>query len=617
VRWYRAAVFSRLPDAGKALHCLESAFFGRPEFIGWQFVTPGLEDGDNYLIVAALARDEFDVVSVVARRVAVALGQGGIFIDLPPGLVDLLFKAWNQAVIAPRIREPNLTFMSTLECRTPKFLTPEGVLVVTSHAKCRECGDTRHKIARFNLCQACWEKVKPSIRREWREIKDRRRLRQAVEAHIEQTHQDREQQNQLVTLRQLRNSEKPVGTMTPAEAQLAIEKMRLEGVPPPGTPARGFYMTLHAIVKGRTIRHIGDAKPPTRHGDLDETDRLVGRLYAETTVPVGVIFDVMKIDSNRMRRIQRTFNIPNRESMPRDRQLFRPHRGEELALRDGIAVYVDTRTGDEREVFAEETEQPELELEPVVGAVATLAEPAPEPPPMSAEWGTRRGHMAQVNGKWQWVADETPADLVTEVVEMVEQATPVAETAEQPAGTRRRGNGKPKRFDEATRREIARLYDDVNIPLGEIRDAYGISDATIDRVRREFDISGRVGRPGYKRPGRPRVQSLVEAKVAEPRESGPEVPQPEPVTVPQPVQQWMAQATAALEADAAAERQNGHAEVVHPLAVPTPGAPQHAWFVRFVVTHESVVGAVSIDQALAQVRHEHGEDVEILHVQRT
>src|SRR5215467_2734784 len=72
--------------------------------------------------------------------------------------------------------------------------TWRNLLVVTSHAKCRSCGGQRHKIARLNLCEQCWLEVKPSLRAEWRRIKDRRKLKLAVDAALEEQRREKTQQ---------------------------------------------------------------------------------------------------------------------------------------------------------------------------------------------------------------------------------------------------------------------------------------------------------------------------------------------------------------------------------------------------------------------------------------
>lgn len=47
-------------------------------------------------------------------------------------------------------------------------------MVRISHAKCRRCGQTRHRNAKRNLCGSCWAKEKHHVQDHWREIKARR-----------------------------------------------------------------------------------------------------------------------------------------------------------------------------------------------------------------------------------------------------------------------------------------------------------------------------------------------------------------------------------------------------------------------------------------------------------
>lgn len=53
-------------------------------------------------------------------------------------------------------------------------------MVKVSHARCRQCGQTRHRNARFNLCGKCWQAKKADVQSGWRTIKDRRALKRGV-----------------------------------------------------------------------------------------------------------------------------------------------------------------------------------------------------------------------------------------------------------------------------------------------------------------------------------------------------------------------------------------------------------------------------------------------------
>jgi len=52
-------------------------------------------------------------------------------------------------------------------------------VVRVSHARCRRCGQTRHRNAKRNLCGQCWSEEKHHVRQGWRDIKDRRALKRA------------------------------------------------------------------------------------------------------------------------------------------------------------------------------------------------------------------------------------------------------------------------------------------------------------------------------------------------------------------------------------------------------------------------------------------------------
>jgi len=57
-------------------------------------------------------------------------------------------------------------------------------VVKVSHARCRQCGQTRHRNVRANLCAECWKQRKPQQQREWREIKERRADRRVEEEAV-------------------------------------------------------------------------------------------------------------------------------------------------------------------------------------------------------------------------------------------------------------------------------------------------------------------------------------------------------------------------------------------------------------------------------------------------
>jgi transposase-like protein len=50
-------------------------------------------------------------------------------------------------------------------------------VVKVSHARCRQCGQTRHRNAKSNLCGRCWKLRKPEVQQAWRDIKARRALK--------------------------------------------------------------------------------------------------------------------------------------------------------------------------------------------------------------------------------------------------------------------------------------------------------------------------------------------------------------------------------------------------------------------------------------------------------
>lgn len=158
-------------------------------------------------------------------------------------------------------------------------------MVVSSHAKCRDCGTNRHRIARFNICQECWEKVKPSVRREWRRIKDRRRLQRAVDEHVAEQQHERKIQAELLELRQQAHARREGNGLMEADppitaeeaARLEIARIKAEGVPPAGSPERGKYMHLWAVATGnvggwRSRRPNSTPIPPREDPESPQED---------------------------------------------------------------------------------------------------------------------------------------------------------------------------------------------------------------------------------------------------------------------------------------------------------------------------------------------------------
>jgi len=309
----------------------------------------------------------------------------------------------------------------------------EDELPSTSHARCRQCGQARHKIARFNICQSCWEQTKPSIRQYWRQIKERRALRRAVEAHVREQQEARKQlyiqEEFAVPTEVMAEAAAPVnGHATLAELyeairtkQLpkgqelaAIARIRAEGVPPFGTQERGLYLQL--------FRGL----PPDA-----EQDALVERLYVDTDVPVHEIQRALGIDGNETNRIRKRRGYPTRDAIQHWNPRGRMFDDESLVIRDGEA-YFDSPDGTSRRVWPGGWTEPEpiVELEPA----------APEPEPAAEE--------------------------------------PVVET---PSG-RRRPPPSPQ-----TIHEVLRLYEDMSVPVKEIEQAYSLSTSQLYRI---LEING-------------------------------------------------------------------------------------------------------------------------------
>lgn len=304
-------------------------------------------------------------------------------------------------------------------------------MVNRSHAKCRQCGQSRHKNARFNLCGHCWAKVKPSVRESWKHIKERRQLRAAVDsyvgAHGQGTLFPQEEPNVVEVAQvddladvweQLRS-----GTPTPAERDKMIARIKAAGVPPVNTPERALYMRLFIT------------------GQINEwQDKLIARLYTDSDVPVQEIMRALVVDANAIARVRRRMKLPTREDIRPWRPKGRMNDDDELVIVETEPRFRDTVTGLMRPVWVDE---PEPEPEPA-------APPEPEP---------------------------TPEPEVTPVQPM---------SARQLAQQGR----KYRSYSAEERQEILKLYQDPNTPLQEIADTYGMPIKTISSMANRAGVSG-------------------------------------------------------------------------------------------------------------------------------
>ena len=594
--WSHAAQFTSLQASGLALQRLEAVFFGRPEYRACRQVSVG-PNGAHLIVVAALAREDFHVLHDVALTVRHTFEAfGGMPIVLDPAIRARFFEAWEH-LGSNQVIDFN-----------PEL---EGPLVVTSHAKCADCGGNRHKIARLNICQPCWEKVKPAQRREWRNIKDRRRLRRSVEEYFEEQHRQRAHQQTLVELRQLRNGEStvmaPNTPMTREEAQLEIARIRAEGVPPPGSPERTAYMRLHAIA------NYGTSGRPVTINTLTPQDKLLLRLYTETDLQVKEIFAGLGVDANRLLRARKLSGTKTREDMIPWRPKYHINEGEELVLVGNEPMF-RSPTGLLRPVFEEPKPDPIPQPEP---------EPEPQPDPEPVPVAER----------------EQPEQPEPEQVQRTDVGVTVHSTPRK-----RKYAPRSKSLPMAVQEEIVRLYQDPEIPVYEIQRAYDIPNGTLYRILERFKIDRGLRRsPGRGHvatgrlelingrhewvPGEPGQLHLGAAPGAqEPLpEPAPESPaHKEQAPMPPDAQDWIAQATRTLEAEEAARQQtaalevNGeHSTLPVPLAVPEHlQVRQRAWAVTFVMTRTELVAAPTIDEALRVMRERHGEEIDVTGVQR-
>lgn len=163
-------------------------------------------------------------------------------------------------------------------------------MVNTSHARCRQCGQARHKMARFNLCQRCWEEVKPSVRERWKQIKERRALRRAVDAHVaevmrapaleEDTLHVSESSNGIIGHQDDLQAQIDSGQLPDDKVAEAIDYIKAKNngrIPPLGTRERGIYMRLHS----RMPRKIWSLS--------EEQEHEIIRLYKDPSIPLKEI----------------------------------------------------------------------------------------------------------------------------------------------------------------------------------------------------------------------------------------------------------------------------------------------------------------------------------------
>jgi len=420
-------------------------------------------------------------------------------------------------------------------------------LVTTSHAKCRQCGQARHKIARFNICQGCWEETKPSIRAYWRGIKERRALRRAVDTHVreQQELRSREELQMAMTKPSVSKNGKLAGLWDairegklPADQrETAIARIRTEGVPAFGSEERGLYMSLF---RGRERN--------------EWQDNMIARLYSDSDVPVSEIMRGLSVDANEVQTVRKRRHLGTRE----DTKPFRPSahmlENEELVIDSGQLLFRDGVTGLLRPVWTEDPKPPEPEPEP------QPAPPAPEPVPV-----------------------------------------PVASLEERRAAAGRTRTGRFLLTPEQEA-EVVRLYQDRNVPVDEIKKAYGIaSGGHMYSILKRHGISPRSP---YNKPPEPignvdMTQHLV--VVAGP----PPTHEPHQLNLGQaPLIEEVRGMTKAVE------------QITAALAVPA-NVTERAWAITYVATATTLVNAPTLDEAVRKLREKHGADVDIVQIQRT
>lgn len=112
------------------------------------------------------------------------------------------------------------------------------------------------------------------------------------------------------------------GKVQPHMREALIAKIRRLGLPAEGTPERALYMRLFV------------GRPP------DEIrDRLIGRLYADSDVPVTEIMRAFSCDANAMTRVRKRLGLRTREDMTPWRPVAHMLDAEELVVESGEAMF--------------------------------------------------------------------------------------------------------------------------------------------------------------------------------------------------------------------------------------------------------------------------------------
>jgi hypothetical protein len=639
--WHIAARYENLQAAAKALQSLGVLFAPhRDKAVGYRAVIEGPEK-EPILVVAALSREEEHLSQSTRTDAAVALRHLGFDTDLPEVVIKQLLLDWSTREGNHLRVEPNPFFTSTLDLEggfVPHVHQEDDSVAVTSHAKCRNCGGNRHKIARLNVCRVCWEEIKPQIRAQWRDIKERRRLRRAVEEHLQQLQHQRERE----ALRAAQPRLELVAVTTSVQGaidwhaapdeqiQAEIDRIQREGVPPPNTVERGHYMQLFRMLQDRERN---------RKGLADPVEELTAQLYSDSDVPLKMIYEALGIDNYRLRVATKRRGIPNRE----DIKPWRPHgriiEGEKLVVSGGKPFFKNPSTGKLRPVW------------PVAGnGVVEGIEPAepelvePELPTHEPELPTREPEVVEDEEPHE--ADEPHGNGFHDAP-LTSRGTP-----------RKRVMRERRTFTLDQKAEIARWYADITIPLEEIKAAYGVSNGSLDRIRQQFELPLRTSMPGYthkltrlQHAGRFELVDgaykwLPADAPTSQAAAAPTAPQPSEVRVTAPFNpansvaaqgqqgppttspgtDWVAGAEARLAADQAAPSQEPPSPPAPP-AVPQPAAPsaalavpvhvaERAWSVTYIVQRTELLAAPTIDEALRRLRDEHGQDVDVVGITR-
>jgi len=320
----------------------------------------------------------------------------------------------------------------------------------------------------------------------------------------------------------------------------------------------------------------------------DQKQAAIERIRAEGLPPMG---------SREWASYMRLFKTGARKEIPREDLIARLYADSDVPLNQ-ITRALDVSVGDVTTV-RRRRDMPAREDMPRWQPGAHILEGEEELLIRNGQAYFRDLTTGKVRAAWPEANEPEPEPEKPDEPEPV----PVAAPSEPPLGHTTRGKPRQKRrrpngfLGEQAEAEIAHLYLDPNVTTAEINETYGIGPGTLYRILRRHGIDTRTQRA---------LRAAKLERVNVERGGHFRLIDGNQTWVPGDVVQQLHLGQAPAAAPPAA-----------PIALAVPMQVTHReWTATVVMTLKVAVTAPSIDEALRQVRETHGQDVEIVQIER-